>query len=199
MSGAFPSTPLPAKVTLGAVWATLQDMTQSGRRNVRQLGSQKWTLSCAFPSTMSKAQFMPIMGFLMAQGGRFETFTFISPELKTPQGAASGTPLVNGGSQTGTSIITNGWVVSTLQMKAGDILKFAGSTKVYMVTQDASSDGSGNMTINIQPPLLESPANNEALTVTDVPFTMQLRDDNIQYTVSGPLLFQQNIEMIEAI
>ncbi len=199
MSGTFPSTPLPSTVTLDSITATLQDTTQSGRRNVKQLGAQKWRINCNFPSTMSREQFMPIMAFLMKQEGRYETFSFVTPDLATPRGAATGTPLVNGASQTGVSIITDGWTPSTLSMMAGDILKFAGHNKVYMVTDDATSDVSGNLTLNIQPPLMESPANNEALAVTSVPFTVQLADDSTSYQVSGPLLYQAALELIEVI
>lgn len=199
MSGAFPTSPLPSSINLGSTWGTLMDMTHSGRRNVRQLGAHKWVINCSFPPTMNRDQFAPIWAFLMAQQGRFETFTFISEDLKTPRGAVAGTPLVNGSSQTGLTIATDGWTNDTLQMKAGDILKFSGSSKVYMVTADGISDGFGNLTLNISPPLLESPVNNEVVTVTSVPFTMQLEDDRFEYNVSGPLLYRLDIRMIEVI
>lgn len=198
MSGAYPISPLPMSINLGSEWATLQDMTQSGRRNVRQLGTQKWVFSLQYPSTLSRNQFMPIMGFLMEQEGRFETFTYTPEDLKTPRGAAAGTPLVNGISQAGSSLITDGWTNNILQVKIGDVFKLAG-TKVYMITQNGTSDGSGNLTINFKPPLVESPADDEALVVTSVPFTVQLRDDNIKYSASGPLHYQQNVDMIEVL
>lgn len=199
MSGAFPSSPLPSSINLGSTWGTLMDMTQSGRRNVRQLGAHKWTINCSFPPTMNRDQFAPIWAFLMAQQGRFETFTFVSEDLKAPRGAAAGTPVVNGASQTGLSLITDGWTNNILQMKAGDIFKIVGDNKVYMVTADGTSDGSGNLTLAISPPLLSSPGDGVALTVSDVPFTMQLEEDRFEYSVSGPLLYQLGIRMIEVI
>lgn len=199
MSGTFPSTPAPSKLTVTASFGTLQDRTPSGRRNVRQLGAHLWELACVFPDTMGRDQFMPIMGFLMEQEGRFETFTFLAPGLAEPRGAATGTPLVNGATQTGKTLVTDGWAINTLQMRIGDIFKLTGSPKVYMVTQEATSDGSGNLTLNFRPGLIVSPADGENLVVTSVPFTVQLKEDRIAYDVSGPLLYQKTVEMIEAI
>jgi len=176
----------------------MEDMAQSGRRNVRVLGVQKWSLSCSFPNTLSREQFMPIMAFVMKQQGRFETFTFVSPDLATPRGTALGTPLVNAGAQIGTTLITDGWT-SGATFLAGDIFKVAGHSKVYMLTEDSTADGAGNMTLTFQPPLMESPVNNEALTKEDVPFTVQLNDDTTAYSVSGPLLYGYSMQLLEVI
>lgn len=77
-------------------------------------------------------------------------------------GAQGGTPLVNGASQVGSNIITNGWTASTQVLNAGDIITFAGSFGVnyvtqtpltnlqqFVVTANVTSDGSGNATIPI--------------------------------------------------
>jgi hypothetical protein len=77
-------------------------------------------------------------------------------------GAQGGTPLVNGASQVGSSVITNGWTASTQVLNAGDIITFAGSYAVnyvtqtplinlqqFVVTANVTSDGSGNATIPI--------------------------------------------------
>ena len=199
MAGTFPTSPKPSKVRVEYVTSTQVDSTHSGRRNVRQFGAQRWRLSAKFPSTMSREQFMPIYGFLLKQDGQFGTFQFTSPDLAVPRGTATGTPLVNGASQTGTSIITDGWDNSISTLATGDILKFAGHNKVYMVTDDATSDGAGNSTIQIRPPLMESPGDNEAITVNGVAFTVQVAADISGYDVSGPLLYDFSLEMIEVI
>lgn len=113
-------------------------------------------------------------------------------------GVATGTPLVNGASQNVTyaaskdtqtqSLITDGWTTSqTGILKAGDVITLAGVNSVnrrtrqstgslaqFTVTADADSDGSGNATFTISPPIITSgpyqtvtaaPANNAAITV----------------------------------
>jgi hypothetical protein len=77
-------------------------------------------------------------------------------------GAQGGTPLVNGASQTGSNIITNGWSNATAVLNAGDVVTFAGcyavnyvtgtassSLQQFVVTANVTSDGSGNATIPI--------------------------------------------------
>lgn len=113
-------------------------------------------------------------------------------------GVATGTPLVNGASQNVTyaaskdtqtqTLITDGWTNSqTGILKAGDVFTLAGVYAVnrrtrattgelaqFTVISDADSDGSGNATFTISPPIITSgpyqtcdaaPANNAAITV----------------------------------
>ena len=104
------------------------------------------------------------------------------------QGQQGGTPLVNGGSQTGASLVTDGWTASAAnRLKAGDIFTIAavyavnpvtkqstGRLQQFVVTADAASDGSGNLTVSISPSITTSgttqtvsagPADNAAITV----------------------------------
>lgn len=71
-----------------------------------------------------------------------------------------GTVLVNGASQTGSSLIVDG-LDSTPQL--GDIFKIAGVDKIYTVTATPTVS-SGGATIAINPALASSPADNAALT-----------------------------------
>src|SRR5207253_2609684 len=74
------------------------------------------------------------------------------------------TPLSNGATQTGASIITDGWANSTAIFKKGDVVSFAGvysvnpqtyiSTGILMqftLTADVSSNSSGQATLPISP------------------------------------------------
>lgn len=103
-------------------------------------------------------------------------------------GAQGGTPLVNTASQTGASLVTDGWSNSiTSVLKKGDVFTLAGVNAVnpltyqstgdlqqFVVTADASSDGSGNCTLAISPSIIisgstqtvtASPADNAVITV----------------------------------
>jgi hypothetical protein len=71
-----------------------------------------------------------------------------------------GTVLVNGASQTGSSLIVDGL---TAAPQAGDVFKVAGIDKVYTVTSDASVS-SGGATLSINPALASSPADDAAIT-----------------------------------
>lgn len=102
-------------------------------------------------------------------------------------GPKGGTPLVNTGGQTGSSLITDGWTAAAAQRVAvGDVFTIAsvfavnpvnkastGQLRQFVVTANGSSDGAGNLTISIAPAIATSgpyqtvtagPADNAALT-----------------------------------
>ena len=121
--------------------------------------------------------------------GRTAGFDFYENTLlpRHTVGTKAGTPLVNGASQTGSSLVTDGWTASSDILNQGDIITIAGVYRVhpetkqstgelqqFVVTADASSDGSGNATISISPSIITSgakqnvsgsPADNAAITV----------------------------------
>lgn len=83
-------------------------------------------------------------------------------------GAGGGSPLVNGVSQTGSSLIIDGASTGVANwLRAGDLVKVPGCPVVFDVTEDVDSDGSGNVTIPIHPPIFvgQSPANNAAVEI----------------------------------
>lgn len=90
-------------------------------------------------------------------------------------GALGGTPLVDGASQSGASILTKGWTAAAAnRLKEGDVVTFAGVYQVnpvtleatenlmqFTLTADFASDGSGNGSIAVSPALvLEGPYKN---------------------------------------
>lgn len=84
------------------------------------------------------------------------------------KGTGGGSPQVNGGSQTGSSLIVdNASATITNWLRAGDIIQVVGTPVVYDVTADVNTDGGGNATIPINPPIFpgQSPANNAAVEI----------------------------------
>lgn len=199
MSGTFPATIGITKFKLESRTPTMVSITQSGRRDVRQVGGQRWVMSGTM-ATMSQSDYKEYFAFMASQNGRYEAFSFVSPDMATPEGVATGTPLVVGAHSLGdTTISTDGWTTTvTGIMKAGDLIKFAGHNKVYIVTADANSVA-GATTLTIFPALLETLANNEGITVSSVPFTVMMQNDNFDYNVSAPTNYSQQIAFIEVI
>lgn len=185
MSGTFPTAPVPSGVKIRSVSPTSVSVSHSMRRNVRSRGAQRWAISLSW-ATLTRAQLMPLLAFCMAQRGQFGSFQTVLAGHRNPQGIATGTPAVNGSGQSGRSVNTKGWSTNvTGIMKAGDFIKFANQTKVYMVTADANSDGTGLATLTIEPALMVSPADSDGITVRDVPFTVAMTGD-AQETQAAP-------------
>jgi len=77
-----------------------------------------------------------------------------------------GTPLVNGASQTGTSLITDGWTAGYTIPKGKWIsVSVSSLLYLYQVTAAVTANGSGQATLVLHPMLRASPADNAALNV----------------------------------
>ena len=92
-------------------------------------------------------------------------------------GAGGGTPLVDGSSQAGTSLNTDGWSASvTGVMKAGDCFTIYNTLVLFRAVSDVNSDGAGDATITIEPPITLSPVDGGALTIASANLTAVIQD-----------------------
>jgi len=105
-------------------------------------------------------------------------------------GSVDGTPLVNGASQTGDAIATDGWTPNAEKvLRKGDVITFdgvyavnpanqrsTGQLQQFVVTEDVDADASGEATIKIWPEIIATGAR---ATVTAAPA------DNAQINILG--------------
>jgi hypothetical protein len=128
--------------------------------------ARSWTEEYFFRVDENGREFLAQLGNWFRNGIELDV---AHPIYKTTLGVGTGTPLVAGASQTGSSIDTDGWTISqTGILKAGDAVQFAGIKTVYEITADCDSDGSGDASLPINPSILvgSSPGDNAAITVT---------------------------------
>jgi hypothetical protein len=198
--GNYPSTPDFSAVNFRIETNTQTTRSLSLTRFRNAIGTTFFTFTAQYPP-MTRTEFKPVMAFIAQCRGPLNEFDVVIPELSECSGNPSGsTALVNGGVSAGTSTISvDGLAFSTTVLKAGDVVRFAGHTKVYMVTSDVTSSGTGTGTINITPPLKSSVANNEAVTIDDVPFRMTLNNDTQEIGVGVDELYQFEVDMIEVL
>lgn len=121
--------------------------------------------------------------------GRTSGFDFYENTLLPVHttGTYGGTPLVSGGGQTGSSLVTDGWTPTTTTLNVGDVFTINGVYGVhpetrqslgylqqFTVTAVTTTDGSGNSTIGISPAIVpsgqfqtvsNSPADNAPITM----------------------------------
>ena len=110
-----------------------------------------WTTQIKFPP-MLKVNAAPIIAFLLQLRGRRGTFKIGDQDRKTIQGVATGTIRVNGASQTGNQVALDGFANSTSNLfKAGDYIQIG--SYLYLVTEDVTSNGSGEADVKIEPAL----------------------------------------------
>jgi len=202
MSGIYPSSPSFASMKFTSYQPTLISISHSLFRQARSRGgAQRWAIEASYPPNLSRAELAPIFAFAIAQRGQYEIFTLIPPALwSTARGLATGTPLVDGANQTGRTVNTKGWTPNiTGILRAGDFLKFNGHSKVYMITVDANSDGSGLAALSIEPALMTSPAADEAIICANVPFSVAFISDIQEFNIQAPQIHEFQVSFVEVL
>lgn len=186
----FPTTVIPPELSVTShSYSFLSEGEATGKEYSREVGRHIWRLRLSFPE-FDKDQWGELFGFLLAHNGSEGSFFYAPPDLATPRGTATGSPVVDGGSQTGGSLDVTGCTADQAAfLKAGDVFTIAGDFKVYMVTADAASNGSGEATLSIIPDLQASPASGAALTVTNVRFLVS-HVGGTEYSVAAPLNYK---------
>lgn len=178
----FPRTIPPALVNLPSIPTGLVNVGRTGkthRRSELRAGFE-WQEQWA-ALRLSDPDVQALLAFIEQYYNTLDSFTIthylVPGSGLDPNGAGGGTPLVAGASQTGTSIDVDGFPTSTTDVvRAGDVVRFAGLDGVYRITADASSDGAGAATLSIIPtiPAGGSPADNAALTLSSVEYTVYI-------------------------
>jgi hypothetical protein len=160
----------------------------SGKTQLRDLGTIGHVWSESYPPLLVHAKSVALaataqavqgwLAFLEQAKARGTIFTLAHPQRQTLFGAGVGAPLVAGASQTGASLVTDGWTDGhNPQLKAGDIFTLAGLNPVFVLTADAPNTAAGATTLAIEPPIPagSSPADDAALTINATPGSVLFR------------------------
>lgn len=190
----LPTNKKPGPVTLRARSVVAEARSQfTGASQVQKHQGQWWEFEAGLPN-MLRADAEVWISFFLSLNGKQGTFLFGDPNGETARGAATGTPLVNGASQTGDLLITDGWTGGvTGIMKQGDYFSLGTgtSTRLHKVIEaDVNSDACGNATLRIWPDLRSSPANNDALDVTAPKGTFRLISNEMPFNIKAPNIYQ---------
>ena len=168
---------------------------------VQLWSGERWGLKASIaPGT--RAQMEAWLTFLAALRGKYGTFLAGDPGGPVPRGVATGTPLVNGGGQTGTSLVTDGWTINvTAILKAGDYLQLGSGTsqRLYKNLSDVNSNGTGQATFDIWPRLRESPADNAPITLVNAMGLFRLSSNVRAWSYDASRIYTIGFEAIEAI
>jgi len=203
MAGAFPiSSAKFESLGIKSIQNTIISKTVSGKKLARQIDNQRFAFSVRIITGKRSDVYGELMAFIVKQRSGKENFTIIPPEVEDARGNVSGTVLVNGVHAVADTTITVDAMTGTL--KAGDFIKFASHSKVYMVVADVTADGSNEATVTIEPPLLVALANDSVVTYDNVPFTVHLTNDIQEFGVAGAdkdgaLLYQYEFDVEESL
>ena len=206
MSGAFPISSSKFE-TMGfkSIQNTIISKSDSGKRLARQVDGQRWGFTVSIITGTRSDVYGELMAFIVKQRSGKETFTIVPPELEDARGSETGSVLVNGNQSAGdTTIAMDGFSGDGAgRFKAGDLIKFASHTKVYMVVSDVTSS-SNAATVTIEPPLVADIANDSAVTYDDVAITVFLTSDiqefgSVGADKDGNILYKFEFDVEEAL
>ena len=206
MSGAFPISSSKFE-TMGfkSIQNTIISKSDSGKRLARQVDGQRWGFTVSIITGTRSSVYGELMAFIVKQRSGKETFTIVPPELEDARGSETGSVLVNGNQSAGdTTIAMDGFAGDGAgRFKAGDLIKFASHTKVYMVVSDVTSS-SNAATVTIEPPLVADIADDSAVTYDDVAITVFLTSDiqefgSVGADKDGNILYKFEFDVEEAL
>ena len=194
---------IPTTVGFSSVEFGLENNNQvfesplSNSIQVSELTGARWYATFNLPP-MKKENSLEYIGFLQRLQGRVHSFFGFDANHRSPSGTIAGsTLLVNGASQTGTSLILDGAQASTTVLKAGDF--FSVNSELKMVTVDATSDSSGDVTVNFVPSLRSSPSDDAVITTTNPVCTMKLTGDSTTYSINTAGIYGISFSGLEVI
>ena len=140
----------------------------------------RWRASVSW-NNLPLASWRILGAFVASLGGRAGRFTFGPPQgWRRATSTITGPVLVNGAGQTGSSLAVDGLPNSVVVFEIGDWISWpnaASRPQLHQITAQATSNGSGQATLAIVPPLRGSPADNAVVTTTDPLGVFMLADD----------------------
>lgn len=169
----------------------------TNNQTVYEHQGEKWQISITWPP-LTIAQGKDLMGALTSLNGSVGSFLAGDPIGATPTGVASGTPVVNGSSQSGKVLSTRGWNANvTGILKRGDWISI--SNRLYQVTKDTNSNGSGIASVDIWPSIRQpAPADGVSITTQGAKGEFRLAQAPV-YSFSSEKIYNIQITAYEVI
>jgi hypothetical protein len=184
--GQFPTTPSVQAINFKINTPGITSETNSGKIRRVGYGHSYYTFELKYPN-LTASQLGEVTGFVATAQGTLFSFEIVLPELSVSK--ASNTSANNTATS---STITAGQKFvnltglpnSTLVLKAGDFFRFNTHSKMYMVTQDVTSSGSGTANLQFSGSAVTSVASGTRIWTNGVPFTVILTDPEQAFDAS---------------
>lgn len=138
----------------------------TGSQQVQDWGGRWWHYEIEMALTKGPDG-RRLSGFLAGLGGSAGRFLLIDPSA-AHQATTPGGPLVSGGSQSGSTLLSAGWVPDSTPLLSGDLFSLGADaqTRLHQLTADVTADATGTATLSFVPPLRAPPLDQAGLNVT---------------------------------
>ena len=177
-------------------------MTESAftlQQQVYQYDGARWEMEITLPPlTYTEARAWE--AFIVSLRGMRGTFLMGHPLHDAPQGTATNVLLNGQAVVRSTSIAVDG-ATEGQTLKAGDYFQLGSGndSHIHQVVQDATFNASGQATLDIEPPLRTTYANNTALDLTFPKGVWRLASNDIGWSVDQASIHGFTIPCVEAL
>ena len=206
MSISFPRA-LPTAAGIRGITIRARNVTAlseskfSLKQQVYTHSGQRWEAEIELPP-MARADAETWVAFLLSMRGREGTFLLGDPVNTTARGALGGSPLVNGAGQTGDTLTIDGASASVAGwLKAGDWIQTgsgAGSA-LHKVLLDATTNGAGQVTLDVWPSIRTSPANDSVVVTAAAKGVFRLNTSDTEWRIDEMQHYGLVFAAVEAI
>jgi hypothetical protein len=168
----------------------------NGIESSLELPGAKWKVSMTFGQREGREGRL-LAAFLASQKGKVGRFNVTPATFAPPTGTAEGQPRVRGSSQTGNTLVTDGWLGNQPEALAvGDYFSVNGELK--LVTDVVSADAAGVAIVAFTPNLHHAPPDNAEIRVTRPHVRVKL-SNNARWQLNHPVLYGITLNCVEAL
>ena len=190
----YPSTPKPNGMAWRLVMPAQTNVSEwTGVRQTIASGRGWWECQISLPPIVGTTNVNAWRSFIAKARGRANDFQI--PVDPTAQSASTATPLVNGGSQTGRTLATDGWPVSTTVLVAGQFVTI--NNQLLQLTENVTSNASGVATLTFEPPIRVSPADNATIQYKN-PFCLMYFLEEPTLSVENGYVYSLSLNLRES-
>ena len=191
---AFPSSPKPASMMWRLVQPAQQNISQwTGKRQVLPSSRGWWECAITLPPIVGETDANSWRSFFAKARGAANDFQVPANEIA--QSSATATPLVNGAGQTGRTLATDGWPLSSTVLKAGQYVTIG--NQMLQLTADVVSNGTGQATISFEPAIRVSPADNAAIEFKN-PYALMYFIEDPGFSIEPGLVYSISLQLRES-
>jgi hypothetical protein len=201
MSLTFPSIANPS----GIAWrlrapTQIHESPLDGTAQTLALAGARWEATLTW-DWIGEGQSRLLEAFLARLAGRSGRFLYGPPHAPR-QASGTGTPVVNGAGQSGSTLSIRGWSAAAQAFRAGDWLSYvdtAGRRRLHQVVEDSTANGSGVASVTIAPPIRRAGADGAAVEIAAPQGVFMLAGDATPITITPPFFGSASLDIVEAL
>lgn len=163
----------------------------TGIEQIQRHPGEWWEAVVQIPP-MRRADAEPWIAFLLLLSASGGTFLMGDPNGASARGALGGTPLIKGAGQTGSTVTLDGCTPSVSGwVKTGDYIQLgaAATATLHKVLQDANTNESGEVSLDIWPRIRSAPPDNSTVITTNAVGKWRLKSGQQGWSIDRAAIY----------